>query len=218
MSRTLFITGTDTGCGKTTITAALARRLVDGGFDVACFKPVASGCEATAHGWRNDDALKLMQAASTKLPYEQVNPIALAPPIAPHLAAERAGVVIDPDALAANILAVPAAIRLVEGAGGWRVPLGDQAMTADLARALGGQVVMVVGLRLGCINHALLTASAIQADGCKLLGWVANLFDARMEGLSGNIETIAARLGPPLAHYDLKAGWTAAERLDSQFA
>lgn len=208
MSRTLFITGTDTGCGKTTVTVALARHLSAGGHDVACFKPVASGCEPTDQGLRNDDALALMQAASVPLAYEQVNPIALAPPIAPHLAAGRAGIAIDPDALARDIAAVPAAIRLVEGAGGWRVPLGDELMTVDLVRALGGEVVLVVGMRLGCINHALLSASAIQADGCRLLGWVANVFDAEMDGLNGNIEAISARIGPPLACYRLKRGWT----------
>jgi dethiobiotin synthetase len=215
MSRTLFITGTDTGCGKTTVTAALARHLAKAGRAVACFKPVASGCEPSAEGLRNDDAIKLMQAASVSLPYECINPVALAPPIAPHLAAERAGISIEPDALARDILTVPADVRLVEGAGGWRVPLGQAVMTSDLARALGGEVVLVVGLRLGCINHALLTASAIEADGCTRIGWVANLIDPGMDGLAGNIETIAARLGPPLAHYDSVNGWVSAERLDS---
>lgn len=214
MSRTLFITGTDTGCGKTTLTAALARHLVGAGFEVAGFKPVASGCEMTEQGLRNDDALALMQATSVPLAYRQVNPVALAPPIAPHLAAERAGIRIEPQALAEDILAVPADIRLVEGAGGWRVPLGDQAMTADLVRALGGEVLLVVGLRLGCINHALLSASAIQADGCRLLGWVANVFDPNMDGLRGNIDAIATRLGPPLARYALKPGWLEAEGLE----
>lgn len=214
MSKTLFITGTDTGSGKTTVTAALARYLVEAGLEVACFKPIASGCTETEHGLRNDDALELMRAASVALPYECINPVALAPPIAPHLAAKRVGLEIDPVALAGDIQAIAAPVRLVEGAGGWRVPLADGAMTSDLARALGGEVVLVVGMRLGCINHALLTASAIEADGCRLMGWVANLFDPQMDALDGNLETIAARLGPPLARYRQDKGWLETDGLD----
>jgi dethiobiotin synthetase len=156
----------------------------------------------------------LMQAASIDLPYERVNPITLAPPIAPHLAAERAGVRIDHLKLAADILAEDQAeLKLVEGAGGWRVPLGDEAMTADLARALGGEVILVVGMRLGCINHALLSAGAIEVDGCRLAGWIANLIEPNMDGLDGNLAAIARRIGPPLAHYRIDSGWSQSQGL-----
>lgn len=214
MSRCLFITGTDTGCGKTTVTAALARLLAERGRQVACFKPVASGSEWHGDQLCNDDALRLMQAASVALPYERVNPITLAPPIAPHLAAKHLGLAIDIETLAADILAEDQAeLKLVEGAGGWRVPLGDEAMTADLAQTLGGEVILVVAMRLGCINHALLSASAIEADGCRLVGWIANIVDPSMAELDGNIEAITARIGPPLAHYCGYQDWRAQQRL-----
>lgn len=201
MTSTWFITGTDTGCGKTTLTVALARFLADHG-RVACFKPVASGSEPGDDGrLYNDDALQLQKAASVELPYAVVNPITLAPAIAPHIAAQQAGVAIEPAQLAADLMAVPADWRLVEGAGGWMVPLSDKAMTKDLAQAVGGQVVLVIGLRLGAINHGLLSARAIESDGCQLVGWIANIMDADMPVLAENISTLSRYLGPPLAHY-----------------
>lgn len=207
MTPTLFITGTDTGCGKTTVTAALARRLAEGGQRVACFKPVASGCEWIEGAWRNEDALALMAAASVELDYDQVNPIALEEAIAPHLAAERSGVAIDLDALVAGIEAPSADIKLVEGAGGWMVPLGDGLMTADLARRLDAGVVLVVGLKLGAINHALLSARAIEADGLKLVGWIANRLDPDQPVQDENIATLGSKLGPPLAVWKHDGGW-----------
>ncbi|MEE4330373.1 MAG: dethiobiotin synthase [Wenzhouxiangella sp.] len=204
-----FITGTDTGCGKTTVTAALARDLVARGRSVACFKPVASGCEATSEGLRNDDALKLQAAAGIRLDYDQINPVALEPAIAPHIAAERAGVIIDIPRLARSIQAIPAEIRLIEGAGGWLVPLGPESMTADLARAVESRVILVVGVRLGCINHALLSARAIRADGLPLHGWIANILDPSMPALDENLETLERLLGPSLARYESMQGLSA---------
>lgn len=201
MTQTWFITGTDTGCGKTTITAALARR-IGKTHSVACFKPVASGAESDTQGRLvNDDALTLIDAASVPLPYETVNPVVLEPAIAPHIAAAQANVPIDVTALTNGIQSVRADWRLVEGAGGWMVPLSGQLMTADLARALSSDVVLVVGLRLGCINHSLLSARAIEADGCRFQGWIANVMDPTMPVLEENIATLEQHLGPALARY-----------------
>lgn len=208
--KTYFITGTDTGCGKTTLTVALARDLVARGRSVVCYKPVASGCEMTAQGLRNDDALKLQAAASVSLDYEQVNPVALEPAIAPHIAAERAGVAIDVARLVRAMRAPAADVRLIEGAGGWMVPLGPEAMTADLARSVEARVVLVIGIRLGCINHSLLSARAIQDDRLALHGWIANIMDPTLPALDENLETLERHLGPMLARYDSADGliWT----------
>lgn len=194
---TLFITGTDTGSGKTVATAALARTLVGRGLRVACFKPVASGCRPTPDGLRNDDAEQLRAAMNVDLPYARVNPVALEPPIAPHIAAQRAGICIDSSSIAADILDTDADVRLVEGVGGWQVPLSADADLAELPRALKAGVILVVGLRLGCLNHALLTARAIRADGFALVGWIANHVDPDMDAQSDNLETLDRRLDCP---------------------
>lgn len=195
---TLFLTGTDTGCGKTVATAALARALVAEGRRVACFKPIASGCRVTEAGLRNDDAERLIEAANVQLPYEIVNPVALEPPIAPHIAAEQAGIRIDPAAIAREIQQIDADIRLVEGVGGWQVPLGPDCDLPALPKALGAGVVLVVGLRLGCLNHALLTARAIRADGFEPVGWIANHVDPDMDAQQANLDALVRRLGCPL--------------------
>lgn len=198
MTLDLFITGTDTECGKTVATAALARALGGEGRRVACFKPIASGCRVTAAGLRNEDAEVLIEAMNVHLPYEVVNPVAFEPPIAPHIAAEQAGICIDPSSICAQIKKIEADVRLVEGAGGWQVPLGPMLDMAALPRALGAGVVLVVGLRLGCINHALLSARAIRADGVPLVGWIANEVDPDMSMREPNVEAIRARIGCPL--------------------
>lgn len=198
MAFDLFITGTDTEIGKTVATVALARALVDEGLRVACFKPVASGCRATDEGLRNNDAEQLMAAMNVELPYAQVNPIAFEPPIAPHIAAEHAGRSIDPVAICADLRRIDADVRLVEGAGGWQVPLGPSLDMAALPRTLGASVVLVVGLRLGCINHALLSARAIRDDGLPLAGWIANEVDPAMDEREANIESIRSRIDCPL--------------------
>ena len=171
-----FITGTDTGIGKTVVTLGLMRWLQDRGRRVAAMKPVASGCERTPQGLRNEDALQLQQQASMPLDYDVVNPYAFEPPIAPHIAASQAGVQIELDIIrqGVRLLAEHADLVCVEGVGGWLVPLNGEESVADLAVSLGLGVVLVVGMRLGCLNHALLTAQAIQASGASLAGWVAN--------------------------------------------
>lgn len=199
-ARGYFVTGTDTGVGKTVITLGLMQHLQDRGFAVAGMKPVASGCVATAGGLRNGDALALQRQASVPVAYDMVNPVALAAPVAPHIAARQAGIPISVasirhvfDELAAQVDRV-----VVEGVGGWRVPLGATETLADLARALELPVILVVGMRLGCLNHALLSAEAIVRDGLPLAGWVANCLPPAPEALEENISALKTRLSAPL--------------------
>lgn len=172
-----FVTGTDTGVGKTLVSAAILQAAAKRGLRTLAMKPVASGCDSTPDGLRNEDALALMQAMTEPLAYEQVNPIALEPAIAPHVAAARAGRQI----MAARLVGFcrglqmrPADLLLVEGAGGWRVPLNDRETYSAMPVSLQMPVILVVPLRLGCINHALLTAEAIRRDGLVVAAWVAN--------------------------------------------
>jgi dethiobiotin synthetase len=206
----VFVTGTDTGVGKTFVSAALLRALRMAGVDALAMKPVASGSVETADGLRNEDALALLDAMRTPLPggaageppaYGTVNPYALRDPIAPHLAAANDGVEIDlgPIRSAWLELSARSPFVLVEGAGGWLIPLSEDRMQADLPIALGLPVLLVVGVRLGCINHALLTARAIRDDGLELVGWVANMVDPALPQADEVIDTIACHLDAPLA-------------------
>jgi dethiobiotin synthetase len=192
-----FVTGTDTGVGKTLVSCALLRALAAQGFRVAGFKPVAAGCEADG---MNDDAKALLAAGNVPLSYAEVNPVCLAQPIAPHIAAARSGSRIElaPILAASQALAAASDHVVVEGAGGFRVPLNDRQDSADLARELGLDVILVVGMRLGCLNHALLTAEAIAARGLTLAGWVANVRDATMPVLEENITALRQRIAAPL--------------------
>ncbi len=195
-----FVTGTDTGVGKTWVSLAIMARLQQQGLTVVGMKPVASGCERIAGRLCNEDALLIQQQGSLTLPYDTINPYAFAPAIAPHLAAEQAGVLIEPGRLKQvyQQLAQDAEWVVVEGAGGWLVPLGADFSIAELARSLGLPVILVVGLRLGCISHALLSAQAIRASGCTLHGWIANTLDPTMPCLEENIRSIAERIEAPL--------------------
>ncbi|MDD0973372.1 dethiobiotin synthase [Pseudomonas fontis] len=200
MNAAYFIAGTDTDVGKTTIAAGLLHAAQLAGLSTLGAKPVASGCHVTPKGLRNDDALALMAQSTIKLPYEAINPFAFEPAIAPHLAAREAGVVLSVGGLLAPMRAVleqGADFTLIEGAGGWRVPLSNEANLSDLAVALQLPVILVVGVRLGCINHALLSAEAIARDGLLLAGWVANIVDARTSRLEENLATLAERLPAP---------------------
>jgi len=196
----LFVTGTDTGVGKTRIAVALMAALQDHGLRVAAMKPVSAGCERSAAGLRNDDALALQAQSSIALPYELLNPYALEPPIAPHIAAREAGLELQMDTLleACAQIESRADYVVVEGAGGWLVPLDGQQTLADLAAALAFPVVMVVGIRLGCINHALLTAQAVRARGLKLAGWVANEITPSSPRADENVQSLGERLAAPL--------------------
>jgi dethiobiotin synthetase len=194
--RGYFITGTDTGVGKTAVTLGLMAHLQAQGKIVAAMKPVASGCERTAAGLVNEDARQLQRQSSVELPYELVNPYAFEPPIAPHIAAARAGVTIAIDTIrsAYDEIARTADCVLVEGVGGWQVPLNDAETLVDLARALDLEVILVVGVRLGCLNHALLTAESIAASGCVPSGWVANRLPPAAACAEENINTLKSRL------------------------
>jgi dethiobiotin synthetase len=198
-ARGYFVAGTDTGVGKTLATCALLERARADGLRAAGMKPVAAGCEATAVGLRNEDALALIAHAGVAADYPTVNPVALPDPLSPHIAAARAGVVVDlgPVQAAFARLAADADVVLVEGAGGWLAPLSDTLAMSDLARRLGLPVILVVGLRLGCLNHAQLTARAITADGLRLAGWIGSTIDPAMACVDGNIDTLRRRLPAP---------------------
>ncbi|MCV9919697.1 MULTISPECIES: dethiobiotin synthase [Pseudomonas] len=200
MSKAYFIAGTDTDVGKTTIAAGLLHAARLQGLSTLGAKPVASGCAVTAKGLRNADAQALIDESTFKLAYELVNPFAFEPAIAPHLAAREAGIALGVPALLApmqTVLKQGADFTLIEGAGGWRVPLSDHANLSDLAIALKLPVILVVGVRLGCINHALLSAEAIARDGLQLAGWVANIIEPRTSRLEENLASLAERLPAP---------------------
>ena len=199
MSRGWFVTGTDTGIGKSIASATLLHALRNRGLHAVGMKPLASGCEATAEGWRNEDALALQAASNPRPRYEDVNPYALPRPLAPELAARDAGVEVrlEPMLQAFARLCAHADAVVVEGVGGWAAPLGQVLDQADLVRALDLPVGMVVGLRLGCINHARLTARAIAADGLHLAGWIANDIDPAMERADDNFTLLKSRLPVP---------------------
>lgn len=204
MHKSYFITGTDTGVGKTYISSGLVRHFSSQGKHVAGMKPVASGCELSEHGiWQgqlvNDDVVALYEAGNVKAPLELINPYHFTPAIAPHIAAEKAGVEIDLDVIlrSYHTLAEMADVVIVEGAGGFFVPLNDQHTLADLAVKLNLPVILVVGMRLGCINHALLTVEAIKARGLQLAGWVANQIDPDMSMFEENLASLRKRIDAP---------------------
>ena len=196
----VFVTGTDTGIGKTRASTMLLRAYRARGRRAIGMKPVASGCRETVQGLRNDDADALIAASDPPPSYALCNPFALPLPIAPHLAAREAGIeiVLAPIEKAYRQLATLADRIVVEGIGGWSVPLSGTLMQADLVRALDIPVVLVVGLRLGCLNHALLTARAIALDGCAFAGWIANRIDPSMAHADANLDTLRTRIAAPL--------------------
>jgi dethiobiotin synthetase len=196
-ARGLFITGTDTGVGKTLIACALVRGLVSLGQRVAVLKPVASGAEESAAGLRNADALSLAACSNVPVPYEAVNPYCFKPAISPHIAAEEARITVDIGkiALVYADLAAQADWVIVEGAGGWLAPVSERHSMADVAAALGAPVVMVVGLRLGCLNHAQLTRRAIEARGVSFAGWIASAVDPQLARSPQNLRSLERLLG-----------------------
>lgn len=200
MARGWFITGTDTGVGKTRVSCALLYALAALGERVAGMKPVASGCQPGADGLRSADALALRAAANANVAvdYTDINPYAFEAATAPHLAAEAGGIEIRVDEICTHYarLAGGADHVVVEGIGGWLVPTGSTQTMADVVRDLGLPVIMVVGLRLGALNHALLTAEAIAAHGCRLAAWVANTTEGYAP--QGYVESLRARLNAPL--------------------
>ena len=202
MTRGFFITGTDTGVGKTLVAVALTRAIVARGIRCAVMKPVAAGGIRMPEGLFNDDALELLAASNVKAPYEQVNPWMLSTPASPHLAARMDGVSIGVERVLAaqERLAAASDLLIVEGAGGWHAPISATETMADIAEKMALPVVLVVGLRLGCLNHALLTREGIRARALPLAGWVANKLESEMPHAGANIETLTTRFGaPPLA-------------------
>jgi dethiobiotin synthetase len=199
-ARGLFVTGTDTGVGKTMVAVTIMEAWARQGLRVAGYKPVAAGCEMQDGVATNDDARRLQAASSIPLDYSQVNPYALDDAIAPHLAAADQGVTLDLGAMVDgySALAARADRVVVEGAGGWLVPLDEARTLADFASALALPVVMVVVIRLGCLNHSLLTAAAIEASGARLVGWVANQAEPEVCEASRNVQALRSRLRAPL--------------------
>jgi dethiobiotin synthetase len=202
MSRTWFVTGTDTGVGKTAVSCALLAAAAAEGLRTAAVKPVAAGCDIVCDGQgRNEDALNLMAAMTETLDYSQVNPVALKAAVAPHIAASLEGKRVQASRLVGlcrGVMSGGADFVLIEGAGGWRVPINTRETLADVAIELGVGVIMVVGMRLGCINHALLTAEAIRRDGLHLAAWVANQPGERMAFHEENLDTLRQLLPAPL--------------------
>jgi len=199
MTPALFVTGTDTGVGKTRVAVALCHAFAARGFRVAAMKPVASGCTATPQGLRNEDAMSLLAAMNVRATYSEVNPYAFAPAIAPHIAAAEAGIAVDFAVLdrAYERLRMRAQVLVVEGAGGWLAPLDATHGFADLAARWQMEVILVVGMRLGCLNHALLTAESITRRGLRLRGWVANSIDPQFERPSENFSSLQSRISAP---------------------
>lgn len=196
----ILVTATGTGVGKTFVSSALLRGLTERGDNCCGLKPIASGCLETEAGLRNEDACALMESASVKLGYEQVNRYAFIPPVSPHAAAGRAGVEIDPHLVGQDVRNAMriAETTIVEGVGGWEVPISENMRFSGLARQLGLPVVMVAGIELGCINHAILTANAIQSSGLTMAGWIANYHTEEGDGDGDSVEAIRSRISAPL--------------------
>ncbi len=196
---TYFIAGTDTGVGKTRVTAALLAAAREAGLKAAGMKPVAAGAERRAGRLVNEDALLLAAASGQDTAYEDLNPFCLLEPLSPHIAADRADIRIDIDKIAdcARRLAQAHELLLIEGAGGWYTPIGPGKSMADLVRALAAPVVLVVGLRIGCLNHARLTLEAIERSECRMAGWIASGVDPDFAAVEENLATLARQLGAP---------------------
>ncbi|MGB1382930.1 MAG: dethiobiotin synthase [Porticoccaceae bacterium] len=198
--KVFFITGTDTDVGKTEVAAGLLEVANQKGLRTGAIKPVAAGCEDRGDGPQNEDAIKLQALANVALSYQQVNPVALDLPMAPHIAAQEQGKSLSANRLTGfcrGVSMLPMDFLVIEGAGGWRVPINKRETMADIPKQLNAEVILVVGIRLGCINHALLTAQAIRLDGLKIAGWVANILDTDMLRIDENIDTLKHMLIEP---------------------
>lgn len=199
MRNAIFIAGTDTDVGKTVASKAILQALATHNIATIGYKPVAAGSDKTELGYRNSDALHLMKAATVDMPYEDVNPYALVLPTSPHIAAKHENVTID-YALLSNKLSKHkqnAELVVVEGAGGWRVPTSDSDCLSTWVKQERLPVILVVGIKLGCLSHAILTAEAIRADGLELVGWIANRINPGTEHYAEIIEHLEGRLGTP---------------------
>ncbi len=194
-----YLTGTDTHVGKTQVSCALLHLAGESGLRTVGLKPIASGCDHDGEHWRNEDVEKLAKASNQSLRLDEINRYLIIEPIAPHLGARQQRLVIDANQIEQMAMAWRgrADFIVLEGVGGWAAPLSDELTQAELARRLDAPVIMVVGLRLGCINHALLCARAIAADGLKLAGWIGTQLDPRMRAIDGNIDTLRTHIKAP---------------------
>jgi dethiobiotin synthetase len=221
----LFVTGTDTGVGKTHVSVSLVKALVKHGLKTAVMKPIASGSEHTPDGLRNEDAVALMAASNVHVPYATVNPYCFAPAISPHIAAEEAKVSVDIGVIRDRFESITSSadFTIVEGAGGWYAPISRAQSMADLPKSLQIPAILVVGVRLGCLNHAQLSKEAIEAKGVPFAGWVANCIDPTLERPAENLATLERILGSeplavfpsvtPMAHPDVRCGEQLARHL-----
>ena len=200
LPQAFFVTGTDTEIGKTYVSLKLIGELRAQGKKVGVMKPVSAGCDYIEGLWRNDDAMALMAASNRVQTYTEVNPFAYKEPVSPHIAAKHSGRPIDLDRVKElfDYIASSSDSVLVEGAGGWMTPLGEGNTMADLVKVLDIPVVLVVAIKLGCLNHALLTAEAIGSAGVELVGWVANDLEPDMPYLSENIKYLSESIESPL--------------------
>jgi dethiobiotin synthetase len=222
VTRGCFVAGTDTGVGKTRVSAALCRAFVARGLRVAGMKPVATGSFRDGPaGLRNSDAIALRAASNVEAPYELTNPYCFEPAISPHLAAADSGTTIDPAHVGQcfHALAARAEVVVIEGTGGWLAPIGAATTMADIAETLALPVVLVVGLRLGCLNHAALTFRAVRDARLPFAGWIANAFDPAFARSADNVATLASLLGaPPLAQLPFATGESAVPTLHPRVA
>ena len=202
-----FVTGTDTEVGKTYVTCHLLRAATQAKLTSIGYKPIAAGCDLVDGEWVNEDAANIQKASGLSLPISEINPIALKPPIAPHIAASEAGVELTQDAIEKglnHLQSYNVDFLLMEGAGGWRLPLSlgnENAPTrylSDVVKSLNMPVILVVGMRLGCLNHAMLTAEAVLADGLTIAGWVANDVTGNMTRYDENLASLKAMMPAPL--------------------
>jgi dethiobiotin synthetase len=202
LPKNIFITGTDTEVGKTYTTEQLLKYFNKQGYKTLGLKPIASDAKHMNEKLVNSDALTLQQAANIKLDYDLINPYCFEPPIAPHIAAKQAKIKLDitkiQQSIKQAISNIDYDICFIEGAGGWHVPLNDQQLFSDFAYESNLPVILVVGIKLGCINHALLTAQAIKQSGCQLIGWIANCLNTETAYIKENIQIIQSQLSPPL--------------------
>lgn len=200
-AKIFFITGTDTDSGKTYTSCKILSAAKARGMSTAAIKPVAAGVSKTSQGLQNDDVLALAEQCTIALALSDINPVCFTDPIAPHIAAAKEGVSLDAGNIAVQcqkVIEMNADLTLVEGAGGWKVPLSNTETMADIARILQLPVILVVGMRLGCLNHALLSAQSILADGVHLAGWIANQLDPAMPVYQENLSTLISLMPAPM--------------------
>ena len=205
--RSIFITGTDTDAGKTYVSVLLLKAMNQAGLQTIGFKPIAAGCDSTSEGLRNEDATNLQSAASTSLPYDLVNPVAFVEPIAPHIAAQKIGINIDMQVVSSTLQQLQsknADVLLIEGAGGWRLPVSLACAEGEQNRFLSDfvaqqklPVILVVGMKLGCLNHAALTLEQVKRDNCEVVGWIANQVDPKMACYAENLMSLKSLLDKP---------------------